>query len=114
MQAVQPQCYLFQHTFDMFRTEHIKQCVIQGAKIRIDLALQITGQKTELFACLNSRSCENYSVNLLASESRDRHCNGKVGFTRTGRADTDCDGIFRNLRAVALLTDGFRLNRLPL
>ena len=48
--------------------------------------LQIAGQKAELFACFDGRSCQDDSVNLFCSECVDGHCDGKVGLARSGRS----------------------------
>ena len=94
--------------------EHVKQRVVERTEIRVDLALQITRQKSELLTRLNSGTREDNAVDLLASESCDSHCDREVGLARTRGAYADGDRVLGDHAAVALLADGFRLYRLAL
>ena len=49
------------------RSEHIKQCIVQRAQIRVHLALQVARQKAEALTGFNGRTRQNDAVLILAS-----------------------------------------------
>ena len=95
-----------------FGAEHIKEGIIEGAQIGVDLILQVTGQEAQLFARFNGRTGQDDAVDLLAAESGNGAGNSQVGLTCTGRADTDGDDIALNSVDIGLLTQGLGLDRL--
>jgi hypothetical protein len=97
-----------------FRAEHLKERVVQGAEIRIDLRLQVARQEAELVTRFDGGARQNDAVDLLIAQRGGCGGNGKEGLTRTGRADAENDGIFLDGVDILFLTDGFRLDGLAL
>ncbi len=62
-----------EHFRDLFRIDQIKQRVIKRPQIRVDLLLQVAGQKAEPLAGFDRGPCQNYSADLLFIQGVDRH-----------------------------------------
>lgn len=103
---------LFTVSPEAFGAEHFAQCIVKRAEVGIDLILEITGKKAELFARFHRRARENDPADLLGFERRYRHCDGKEGFARSGGTDTEYNGVFCYGIDIFLLADCLCLDRL--
>ena len=74
--------------------------------------MQVAGQEAEPFSRLHGRTGQNNAVDRLCAECRDRRRNCKIGLARTGRTNTDGDGIFPDRLHIPLLSEGLCLNGL--
>ncbi len=96
--------------FSALGVEHIKERVIQGAQIRIDLLLQGAGEKTETFAGLDRGARQNDAVYLFVQQGGDRHGDGEVGLAGAGGADAEDHVMLLDGFEVAALVGAFRLD----
>src|SRR5208282_2745237 len=77
----------FEVTFDALGVEHVKERVVQGPEIGINLLLQGAGEKTQAFAGLDCRARQDDAVDLFVQQGRDGHGHGQVGLAGAGGAD---------------------------
>ena len=94
-----------------FRSHDLVQGIIQGPQIRIYLALQISRQKSQLFARFHCRAREDNAAHILAFKCFYRHCNRQIGFARARRANTKCDGMVTDRAQIFFLAQCFGANR---
>ena len=92
--------------------EHLLKGVVEGAKVWIDLGLQIAREETELFARFHGGTGQNDLFHLLALVGGDGEADGKVRLTRARRPHAEGDGIALDGGNVLLLPHRLALDGL--
>ena len=87
------------------------QCVVQRAKVRVDLRHQIAGQETEALAGLDRRSRQDDPLDVAGLQRPNRHCNGQPTLACPGRADTERDDIALDRLDIRLLPGRLRTDQ---
>ena len=101
----------FHIALEAFRAHDLIECIVERTQVRVDLALQIAGQKAELLACFDRRSGQNNALHLVIFKSGNRHCHRQVGFACSGRSQTEYDHLFPDRIHILLLSERFGLYR---
>ena len=99
------------------RSHDLIEGIVERSKIRIHLALQVTGKETQFLSGFYGRPGHDDPGHFLIPECSDRHRHGKIGLARSGRADPECDhvvpdGIYIFLLAVGLGADRLATDRM--
>ena len=99
------------------RSHDLIEGIVERSKIRIHLALQVTGKETQFLSGFYGRPGHDDPGHFLIPECSDRHRHGKLGLARSGRADPECDhvvpdGIYIFLLAVGLGADRLAADRM--
>ena len=81
--------------------------VVKRPQIRVDLVLQIAGQKTEPFAGFDRRTRQDNAADLLLEQSIDRHRNCQKDLAGAGDADAENQIVVRNCVKIFALICGF-------
>ena len=90
------------------KAEDVVQRIVKRAQVRIDLLLQIAGQKAQPLARLDSGTREHDLFHQPRTKRRHRHDDGEVRLSRACRSNAERDGIFANGVEVDALTERFR------
>jgi hypothetical protein len=95
---------------DFFKTEHLKQRIVQWTQVRVDFLTQIARQEAEFLASFNGWTSEQNTADLLALQRIHGSRNGKIGFTRTRRAHAESDVVVEDVSNVLRLVRRAWLN----
>jgi len=97
---------------DFFGVNQIEQRVIKRPQVRIDLVLQIAGQKAQPLAGLDRGTREDNAAHLFFEQCIDGHSDGEKAFTSTRDPNTE-DEIVRGYGVeIPSLVGGFWSDRL--
>ena len=91
---------------DVFGGHHVVQRVEERAEVRIDLLVEIAGQKAERFAGLDGGAGEDDARNLLLAERGDGHRHCQISLARAGGTDAQAQVVRANGFDIFLLADG--------
>ena len=67
--------------------EHVRQGVVQGLHVGVELFLQVTGKEAEVLTCFNRRAGHDDAPHLLLLEGLHGQGHRRVGLARTRRTD---------------------------
>ena len=84
------------------------QRIVERAQVRIDLLLQIAGQKAQPLARLDSRAREHDLFHQPRTKRRHRHDDGEVRLSRACRSNAERDGVLADGVEVDALAERFR------
>lgn len=94
------------HLGHSLAVDEVKEGVVQGSKVRIDLVLQIAGQKAETLACLDRRTRQDDAADLFFEECIDGHRDRKKALARSGDADAENEIVVRDRIEIFALVGG--------
>ena len=95
-----------------FRPHNLVQGVIKRTQIRVNLALEITRQESQLFSGLNGRPGKDNAPHLAVLKGLDGHGHGKVCLSRAGRSDAEHNHLLADSIHIMLLPQRLWLYRL--
>ena len=96
---------------DSFGLEHVVQCVVERAQVRVNLLVEGAGQEAQTLASLHGGAGEDNAVHFVALQRLHSLRHGEVGLTGTRRADAEDHGVRVNGVHVFLLVNGLGANR---
>ena len=99
---------LFDQVETLVRAKHVKEGIVQGAQIGIDLLGEVAGQKAEFLAGLDRRTGEDDRADLAADEGRNGHRHRQIGLAGAGRTDAEDDIVVADGVDIELLVRGLR------
>ena len=87
-----------------FRPHDLIQGIVQRAKVGVNLTLEISRQKSQLFSCLNSRTGQDNPPYFAVFKGLDRHRHGKIRLSRTSRSDSKYNHFLADLIHILFLS----------
>ena len=92
---------------DFLHIQHVIEGIVERAKIREDLFLEVAGKKSEGFAGFDGGAGEDDAVDLVRFQIGNRHGHGEIGFSRARRTDAEDQIIVPDGLDIGFLEKGF-------
>ena len=104
----------FLHIFrEAVRPHDLIEGIVQRAKIRVYLALQVSRKKSQLLPCFNRRTSQNNTIHFIRLKCCNCLCHRKICLSGSRRSYTKYDHLIGNHINIFLLSHRFWLNRFP-